>query len=338
MNPYKEKLSNGQIYKSYKELCCFLDERIKTGNAKKSQVADWERYFLWKMESYKFIIEDVFDKPKGKTVQHGGQRDIIPSVPNIKRLLLDLLASANDNQVYISKYDLYNELYMTNEKYGVYLLKRATLRKITGIGDGDISEFYESSYGMLKSSLDRAIRDLERDDIISAKVVYFVIYYDDNQFNERLATDGDIDIILMSEDQARKDMGIIKVSTIMSLNRWDEYKVIVNKFLKKNKANFRYYNKKYDLELISEEIKLDILKLNSSDKKSEQAAVNSKTIEHYLKYTSIRQLKAFNDEGNRGGFGKNPDKKVRRRIDPKFMSVQKKLGRYLLKTESSLAN
>jgi len=56
----------GMTIKNYKILCELMDEEVKTGSGKISQVKNWERYFSFHKEGIKFIIDDIFDTTKDK--------------------------------------------------------------------------------------------------------------------------------------------------------------------------------------------------------------------------------------------------------------------------------
>lgn len=61
-----KKLYKGQIIKNYKELCRLLDWEIESGNSKKSQLKELDRYYTYYKEGQKFIIDEVFQEPKEK--------------------------------------------------------------------------------------------------------------------------------------------------------------------------------------------------------------------------------------------------------------------------------
>lgn len=67
MKLYTSKLYTNQIFKNYKELCAFFDEKPTTGCSKQAQFKEWERYFSYRKEGNKFIVTEVFDTPKDKT-------------------------------------------------------------------------------------------------------------------------------------------------------------------------------------------------------------------------------------------------------------------------------
>ena len=41
-------LKPNQLFKNYRDLCNYLNEDVKTGCSKQSQLKEWERYFSYK--------------------------------------------------------------------------------------------------------------------------------------------------------------------------------------------------------------------------------------------------------------------------------------------------
>ena len=60
----KDKLQKGEVFKNYKELCERLGEPVKDGNAKKSQLKQWEQKFSYQKQGHKIIITEVFEEPR----------------------------------------------------------------------------------------------------------------------------------------------------------------------------------------------------------------------------------------------------------------------------------
>lgn len=61
-----ENLQVGQVLKNYKELCRILKITIKSGYSKICQLKDLNRYISYSKEGNKFIIDEIYDKPKPK--------------------------------------------------------------------------------------------------------------------------------------------------------------------------------------------------------------------------------------------------------------------------------
>jgi hypothetical protein len=66
------KLSVGQSFKSYKELCLFLGQKFRTGKSKQLQLKDWERYLKFSKVGNRFIITEIYPEPKEKVDNRKG--------------------------------------------------------------------------------------------------------------------------------------------------------------------------------------------------------------------------------------------------------------------------
>lgn len=75
MENYTNKLHTNDIFKNYKELCAYLGEEPKKANSKVAQIKEWERYFSFVKEGQKIIITEVFDAPKDKIDNRGGNNN-----------------------------------------------------------------------------------------------------------------------------------------------------------------------------------------------------------------------------------------------------------------------
>lgn len=59
-----ENITIGMEIKNYKQLCELLGIRTTTGNGKKKQLSQLQRLFEWNRDGHKYIITEVYDKPK----------------------------------------------------------------------------------------------------------------------------------------------------------------------------------------------------------------------------------------------------------------------------------
>ena len=91
-------LKPNQIFNNYKEICEFLDEPSHQGGKQRQlQLKDWERYFKWNKQGYKFIITEVFDTPQEKIDNRGGNNN-----KNVKPMMDYLMSEFNTE--YIDEY------------------------------------------------------------------------------------------------------------------------------------------------------------------------------------------------------------------------------------------
>ena len=91
-------LKPNQIFNNYKEICEFLGEPSHQGGKQRQlQLKDWERYFKWDKQGYKFIITEVFDTPQEKIDKRGGNNN-----KNVKPMMDYLMSEFNTE--YIDEY------------------------------------------------------------------------------------------------------------------------------------------------------------------------------------------------------------------------------------------
>ena len=58
-----ENLKEGMVIKNYKELCGYLGWNTTTGNAKKSQFKELERFCKYHKDGQKIVVDEVFENP-----------------------------------------------------------------------------------------------------------------------------------------------------------------------------------------------------------------------------------------------------------------------------------
>ena len=91
-------LKINDTFKNYKELCAYLGEEPKKANSKVAQLKEWERYFSFRKEGQKIIITEVFDTPKDKVDNRGGNNN-----KNVKPFMDYLMSEFNADE-YLNQY------------------------------------------------------------------------------------------------------------------------------------------------------------------------------------------------------------------------------------------
>lgn len=66
-----DNLEVGMVLKNYKELCKVLGISSTGGNTKKKYIKELKRYVKYHQEGYKFIIDEIYAKPKEKIDNRG---------------------------------------------------------------------------------------------------------------------------------------------------------------------------------------------------------------------------------------------------------------------------
>lgn len=64
----------GQRFKSYRELCKYMGEKVTTGTAKEAQLKRWGYQFKWHKEKYQIVIDEVYEEAAVKELR-GGNND-----------------------------------------------------------------------------------------------------------------------------------------------------------------------------------------------------------------------------------------------------------------------
>ena len=107
------KIKKGMILKSYRELCEVLNEKIKSGKSKRLQLEEMERFFSYKKEGNKFIVTEVFSKPKKKKTnkKNSAYGELV------QVLLADYLIKTNEKIIVRSGQRLMREVGLVNQKY-----------------------------------------------------------------------------------------------------------------------------------------------------------------------------------------------------------------------------
>lgn len=69
-------MTEGQVFKNYKELCAYMGEDAVDGNSKIKQLRRWSYLFTWHKVGYKIIIDEVFnDATAPEDFRSGGNND-----------------------------------------------------------------------------------------------------------------------------------------------------------------------------------------------------------------------------------------------------------------------
>jgi uncharacterized protein YqiB (DUF1249 family) len=155
-----DSICNGLIVKNYKELCLLLNEKEKTGESKKSQIKDWERYFKYRKQGHKYIIEDVYEVPMEKLDKRNKGNNAI-YIKYIETILLYLLSQEVNQTLVCTKNYLMLKLGIVSKNY-IDKYYRTLLVKNKEFKQRDIDEFDGRAYRILDRILFSALNNLQR--------------------------------------------------------------------------------------------------------------------------------------------------------------------------------
>lgn len=167
-------ISEGQIFKNYKELCLALGEKVKTGNGKKSQLKEIERYIEYEKEGNKFVIKEVYSKPKDKTDKRNTSGNIAPYIKDAELLLIDLMLCSN-GELMLPNSALMQALKFVNHNYSKYYgYNRPLLANGLNIDIEHVNDYYNNVNSSLVSNLKTVINRLEKKKLLIHKEVIMI--------------------------------------------------------------------------------------------------------------------------------------------------------------------
>ena len=195
------RLEVGMCVKNYRELCKILGEDPNTGNAKKAQMKNWERYFeIQKVNgSQKLLIADIYENPKDKV----DKRIEGIYVKSIELILLHYLSQQRGYQAYFTKRKLWLMLGMVNEYYKT--IPNSELKDIDYcITDFEINNFYQRVDSRLSNILKTALESLEKRFVIEFEKQTVIV---DKDGRYHIADDLEIHNILTKKNEIAKSLG-----------------------------------------------------------------------------------------------------------------------------------
>lgn len=226
-------LAVGMIVKNYRAMCALLGEAVKTGNAKKSQMKTWERYFRYEKVkgSQKMVITEIFEQPKEKV----DKRTDGVYVKSIEVILLHELAKRKDYTATFTKNALWHRLGMVNDNYKK--ISTADLKTLDDcITDFEINHFYQRADSRLTGILKTALDSMQKRWVIEYTSQYRIV---DCNGNRRVAEDIEILNIITLKKKVAHMLGCNDEREIFLKMKTAEFYKILNHYY------FHYFNWKY---------------------------------------------------------------------------------------------
>lgn len=281
-----------KTYSNYKELCNTLGITPKSGNSKKAQLKEIERYCKISKIGYSYTIEEIYDTPKNKTYK--GNNSLY--CEDIQFLIMTLLAEEKEEVVNISCGKLLNILSLVNDNYLIGEKNIESLSEITNIPIKNCLDFYAFSRNNLKKKLEYALDVLEQKKLIiwEKRLQLEIMEIDNNGFIKKIhreATNEEKKTILKIEKEVLINNNW-KTVPYMSINLYKKFKKEVYKLLNKYfDFSIKYYYNSYQIIFNEVYIKkeLDIVskRLNSNIIKCLNKEANARHKRAYNKYLNM---------------------------------------------------
>ena len=270
-------LEKGKVIKNYKELCRLANIEVKAGNSKKMQLKELERYCKYIKIGNKFVIDEVYEKPKDK--EDGRKNNKRKSADYIEDLELILIGEMllNDykthNRLVIGKSVLLRETGLVNINYSYCKRRINKLSKFLNIDKLTVSEFFNLNNRSLMNDLERALKNLKNKGLIiinsstilckeTTNNIKYNHVVEVDKYNEEIdkitaeaetqtiyeeATPEECSIIAKSRKKVLKEMNIDKITTVFALGRVNEYYKKVNDEVRNYIPNLHHSFEAYDI-------------------------------------------------------------------------------------------
>lgn len=294
-----ENLKEGQIIKNYKELCTLLDIKVTSGNAKKSQLKDLERFISYEKENYKFIIKEIYNQEKVKKI--GIRNKYIEEIQNILVEYLYRETRDKKGSIILSLGNFLEILGMVNNNYAVGNRHKKELSQVLDINLFGVYYFYMNTRNEFKSIIERSLNNLQsrrvlnwRKQLIIFKDTIVALENGNTEISKSYvkATEEEEKRILDIEKNALEDLGLRNMKEVFLKNKTRAFQKEVKRNLP---IGWKYYYYSYDLTVgdVAVEIELkNILKDKKSlnDKIKERTATKLKLIDEDEEYKLIDAL------------------------------------------------
>ena len=231
----KEKIKN------YKELCNLLEIKPTTGNAKKAQLKQLERYCKYRKEKTSFIIDEIYKYP-------------LPEIENLKnnkysvhieKLIIHMLSLCPINKdtktINMSRNGLYLMLHMINNNYTIGRNNINSFSRYLNVPTATVYDFYNNTSNKMNSTVERTLNKLQRQCLI--KWEYRTAIKSSETDTIRLATDNEINIIIEAERLTLKELKCEDKQEVFLKGKWNDFNSEVIKKVKDH--NILYYFKTF---------------------------------------------------------------------------------------------
>ena len=363
-----EKLEVGKTFK-YKELCALLEvEEKKAGKSRDYQFKEWRRFFEFDKVGQKYTITKIHSKPLEKIDNRGG-RNQAKYIKNIELLILDLLAQDTNGEVFLSKNKLLRSLNMINDNYVFCKRRVPKLSKFMEIEQITVEEWYDSTDGMLKRNLEKALDNLRNQSLViwsNAMTICQIVTpnknnsnitkethldeFDEeiieykigaNHFLYREATKDEKQFILHTEREIMKKLNCENKQEIIKNGLWEQFnKQVEQIILSEFKIAFYYdsYKILFNEDHILEKHESLNLLLKNNVRKEEQRLLNDGIVERLGNNVNSKQDRAL-QKVNDKEFNKLSEKKKNKlllRTEDNYLDNNRKLINTLIDDESDI--
>lgn len=283
------KLTEGQVFETYPELCRALGCEPVKGNSKPKLLKEFERYFNYEKDGKRFIITEIYPEPISEEYRIAANAKYVTFVQNI---LLSYLSQQEEEIIYLSQQKLWTILGLVNNKYFTMRAshRREDLMKLSkDMSMFDINHFFTRSSLKFCDIVKNALNSLKRRKLLLYEEPHRIgeLVTDHDFFRSdiiyRDATDTEKKYILKTERKTLKEFGFENTNQMLMSNKRIAYYEKLDKIFKEEKdwvhvySCYKFiYDKSNIVEAINEDIEIQQMNQLVIDALNEQAENNYK--------------------------------------------------------------
>lgn len=262
------KLEPGMKVKNYKELCELLGVKPTTGEAKKKQLNNFNKYFTYNRSGHAYIIKEILEKPVlfSTPIPRRDRRKKKPKniyIKFVELILMQYLTNkSNNGKIESTKIEIFKLLGLVNYKFNVKTYENDFIRTYKDLPNinKNLQHVKSKAYKKMDSILHTALHSLSNKRIITTMPVYYIMLEDDYTHEAR---EGEIKTILQIEYEIMQELEVREYWEIFA-------KDLNNKFYERfneeiNEYGWKYVNRKikiiFNNTIIVKEIKRTELEL-----------------------------------------------------------------------------
>lgn len=321
------KLKLGELI-TYKEVCERLElPYYNSGNQKKAQVKDLQRYIEFETVDRKWLITDIYLSPLDKEARAVPSNSIY--VKYVECILLKYLSEQEGNEAYITKNNLFLLLGMVNHNYNFYRDKHDKLQELDNMmTQFEVNNFYQRSHSYLSKIVDRSLSSLKRRCLIMCDESYMITEYNEGILRHREATTSEKEDILKIKRRVLLEFGYSSESQLVfeKVDKKISFYSALDKTFKEFygwEGVYKAYHIIYNQENAAEALTTDQIELEKMAKLS----INEKVIDKIN--TQAESIVQQKEDNMRNGLSIGT--KINFKYPEVYVEVQKMLSERLLR-------
>jgi hypothetical protein len=194
-------IQNGDIIKTYKELCSLLEIKQCDGNSKKAQIKKMKELFSFEKKGRSFIIKEVYGE-KHSSLSSGHLAN------GIQKILLTKLIENKTNIITMKYTELIDWLGIINSSYMENKNNKSTYIEETNCSKFELDRFYIDTWATLRSSAIYSIDDLNKKNLIVKKNMITICFKGTKKNKIRVVSDEEYAKIKDIEREVLSNHGI----------------------------------------------------------------------------------------------------------------------------------